>query len=245
MRSRDNALRFGEAAGAYELGRPEYPDAAIDWMIAHLNTSPRLPDIVDVGAGTGKLTRALERRAGEIFAVEPDASMRESLTGNVPRAHVFAGSAESIPLEDDSADLVTFGQAWHWVDPPAASAEVARILRPGGRLGLIWNQRDTRVDFVSRLGRIIESESEDYDTVHPPIAEPLEELDHAEFEWQHPMDEARLIAMVASRSYVIARSPNDREELLERVRELVATHPDLVGRSEFQMPYVTFATIAG
>jgi SAM-dependent methyltransferase len=246
MRSADNALSFGQAVGAYDRGRPEYPARAIDWILDHARVPSRGAVVVDVGAGTGKLTRSFENRDATLIAVEPDGLMRERLAQNVPVAQVRAGSAEALPLEDASADLVTFGQAWHWVDVPAASAEVARVLRPGGSLALIWNQRDQRTDWVARLGEIMgSSAAEQYDTAHPLLGEPLHRADHAEFAWENPLDAEQLIAMVASRSYIIALPQSDRDLLLARVRELVDTHPDLRGRTTFTMPYVTFVTLAG
>jgi ubiquinone/menaquinone biosynthesis C-methylase UbiE len=100
--------------------------------------------VADVGAGTGKLTRVVAGLGAEVVAIDPDAAMLAELAARVPDVPTFVGTGERIPLTDASADAVVFGQAWHWVDPDAASAEVGRVLRPGGVLGLIWNVRDER-----------------------------------------------------------------------------------------------------
>src|SRR5690348_13701049 len=133
---RAQATSFGVAAGAYERGRPPYPAAAIDWLVPEHATR-----VLDVGAGTGKLTRQLRERGLDVIAVEPSAGMREELHRAVPGAPVLAGTAEQIPLADGTVDLVIVAQAWHWMDPERTIPEVARVLAPGGRLGLMWNRR--------------------------------------------------------------------------------------------------------
>jgi SAM-dependent methyltransferase len=157
----------------------------------------------------------------------------------------LSGTAESLPLPDASADLIAFAQAWHWVDVPAASAEVARVLRPGGALALVWNIRDPEVDWVERLGEVMgSSKAEQYNSQEPSVAAPLEIVDFAEFRWQNPLSRDELFAMVTSRSYVIAMDATERDALLVELGTLLDTHPDLAGRSEYAMPYRTRATIA-
>ncbi|WP_420450657.1 class I SAM-dependent methyltransferase [Ilumatobacter sp.] len=140
------ATSFGAEASAYERGRPSYPADAVTWLLAD---APRR--VVDVGAGTGKLTRALLGDGREVVAVDPDAEMLAALSSSSPEVVALVGTAESIPLEDASADLVVLGQAWHWVDPDAAAGEIARVLAPAGSLALIWNVRDESSPWVARL----------------------------------------------------------------------------------------------
>jgi SAM-dependent methyltransferase len=240
-RDSEHALSFGQNVGDYERGRPGYPDDAADWMLAHVD--PRA--VVDVGAGTGKFTASLVARGLDVTAVEPDPAMRARLAENFPGVTALAGSAEALPLPDSSADLIAFAQAWHWVDVPAASAEAARVLSPGGALALVWNIRDPEVDWVERLGEVMgSSKAEQYNSHEPSVAAPLEIVDFAEFRWQNPLSREELFAMVTSRSYVIAMDATERDALLVELGTLLDTHPDLAGRTEYAMPYRTRVTIA-
>jgi SAM-dependent methyltransferase len=248
--SRDtaNALSFGKAVGDYERGRPNYPREAVDWLLASARGTLGRPvaDAADVGAGTGKFTESLVAHGLAVTGVDPDPGMLTRLARNHPSVTALAGSAEQLPLDDESVDLVTFAQAWHWVDVAEASAEVARVLRAGGSLGLVWNIRDARVDWVARLGDIMgASVAEQYDSLAPSVASPLEIVASAEFAWECPMSREQLFAMVTSRSYVIAMGDAERHALLERVGELLDTHPHLAGSGEYRMPYLTRVTVAG
>ncbi|GAB2456150.1 SAM-dependent methyltransferase [Conyzicola lurida] len=241
-RDAEHALSFGNAVGDYEKGRPSYPREAVDWIVAQTD-EPH--DAVDVGAGTGKFTASLVARGLAVSAVEPDPAMLARLASNHPSVVSLAGSAEQLPLDDTSADLVTFAQSWHWVDVPAASAEVARVLRPGGALALVWNIRDPEVDWVRQLGEVMgESKAEQYNSHEPSVAEPLALAEFAEFRWENPLSREELFAMVASRSYVITMEVADREALLARLGELLDTHPETAGLTEYRMPYLTRVTIA-
>jgi SAM-dependent methyltransferase len=159
--------------------------------------------------------------------------------------NAVAGSAEAIPLPDSSADLVTFAQAWHWVDVASASEEVARVLRPGGAMALVWNIRDDGVGWVARLGEVMgASEAERYDSHHPSVAPPLRLDDFAEFHWENTVTRDELVAMVTSRSYVITMDASPRARLLGELDRLLDTHPALAGRDTFEMPYLTRVSIA-
>jgi len=226
-----HANSFGPAAETYERGRPSYPAQALDWLLPDGR-----PRVVDLGAGTGKLTRQIADRGLPVTAVEPSAGMLDQLRLAVPGVPAVRGSAEQIPLPAASADAVLVAQAWHWVDPVAAVPEIARVLSPGGRLGLVWNVRDERAGWVRRLGEIIGSPEQDRDTT---VGAPFGPVKTATFEWTELIGPERLIDMVSSRSYVILLEPDERAGLLSEVRRLMATHPDLVGRTEFTLPYVT------
>jgi SAM-dependent methyltransferase len=143
------AVGFARSADAYERGRPGYPDEAVDRLVAALPG----PRVVDLAAGTGKLTRALVARGLDVVAVEPIAEMRAAIA---PRARVLDGSAEAIPRPDASADGVTVAQAFHWFDAPRALAEIHRVLRPGGVLALIWNRRDMRDELQQAISALLE-----------------------------------------------------------------------------------------
>jgi SAM-dependent methyltransferase len=144
----ERATSFGAIAAEYDRLRAGPPDEAVDWLL------PRHCEVaVDVGAGTGLLARALAQKVGQVIAVEPDERMRAVLAARSPGIRVLAGKGEAIPLPDASADAVFASSAWHWMDPDQAVPEVARILRDGGRFGVIWTSRDRRVDWVRELGQ--------------------------------------------------------------------------------------------
>jgi len=224
------ARSFGAAADAYERGRPSYPAQAVAWLVPeHART------VVDLGAGTGKLTRALLAPGREVVAVEPSAGMREQFSRVLPQVRVLAGTGESIPLPDASVDTLVCAQAWHWVDPELAVPEAARVLRRGGRLGLVWNVRDVSVPWVAELERILRdfAASANDDRQADRVGEPFGPVERQDFRWSHPMTVDQAVDMVASRSYVITLAAGARDRLLTRVREL------LDSARPTEMPYVT------
>jgi SAM-dependent methyltransferase len=226
-----HANSFGSVAHVYERGRPPYPSEALDWLLP-----PGRPRVVDLGAGTGKLTRQIVARGLPVTAVDPSAGMLRQLTTAVPGVPALIGTAENIPLPDRSADAVLVAQAWHWVDVRRAVPEVARLLSPGGRLGLVWNLRDERSDWVRRLGEIIGSPERDRQT---DVGAPFGPTEINHFPWTHTVGPEQLIDLVASRSSIILLPADERAAVLSEVRRLMATHPELVGRTEFRLPYVT------
>lgn len=153
------ATRGFETSGErYERGRPDYPDAAIGRLIEALGHPAR---VLDVGAGTGKLTRPLLARGVAVVAVEPAAAMRETLERSAPAAETHAARADALPLADGAVDAVVAGQAFHWFATAAALAEFARVLTPSGRLGLIWNRRDMTQPLQRELGALMSPYRED------------------------------------------------------------------------------------
>ncbi|TCN43387.1 methyltransferase family protein [Rhodococcus sp. SMB37] len=229
------AHSFGAAASIYRAGRPPYPADAVQWLL------PTGADrVLDLGAGSGQLTRSLIEHIPNVVAVEPSVGMREEFTLALPDTPVHAGSAERIPLDDESVDAVLVAQAWHWVDPVLAVPEVARVLRSGGQLGLLWNIRDERVDWVAELGQIMRTGDEiDMRTDRPNVGPPFAELERADFEWTFRLTRSGLLDLVASRSYIITMDPVSRAKVLARIDALVDRHPDLAGRDEIALPYVT------
>jgi SAM-dependent methyltransferase len=235
---RVQAASFGAAAGVYERARPSYPAEAIGWLLP-----PGAPRVADVGAGTGKLTRSLVARGLDVTAVEPSAGMRDEFSRALPDVPVLAGTAERIPLGPAAVDAVLMAQAWHWADPPRAAPEVARVLAPGGRLGLIWNIRDTRVDWLARLSELIHpidyADRSDHVSLNPTVGPPFGPLERHQVEWSTAVTVDGVIDLVNSRSYFIVMEPAERDERLRQVRELLATHPGIAGATEFPLPYVT------
>jgi SAM-dependent methyltransferase len=164
--------------------------------------------------------------------------MLELLTNSLPNTPALLGTAEDIPLPDDSVDAVLVAQAWHWFDPERAIKEVARVLRPGGRLGLVWNTRDERMGWVKDLGRIIGHEDDPFNH-EVPLSEPFDQIEREHQEWTSYLTPQALIDLVASRSYCITSPTDVRTQTLERVRELLATHPALANTNGLALPYIT------
>ncbi len=231
----DAARSFGEGAADYERGRPTYPREAVEWLLpegAH--------HVVDLGAGTGKFTRLLVDRVERVTAVEPSAGMRAELVEAVPTVEVLAGSAERIPLDDDSVDAVLVAQAWHWVDPLRAVPEVARVLRPGGVLGLVWNVRDPSAPWAAELERIVSSSTESgAESLEPRVGPPFPALERRDVAWVNTVTPEEFVAMVTSRSYFLTLPEAERTVVEARVRRLLAEHPALAGRDTIEVPYVT------
>jgi SAM-dependent methyltransferase len=244
----ERARSFGQVADSYERARPGYPRAAVEWL---LEDAPGRR-LVELGAGTGKLTRLLLDMGCDVLAVEPLREMREVIERSLPAAQAREGSAEHIPAEDTWADAVLAAQAFHWFDGPRALAEIARVLHPGGVLGLLWNVRDDRAGWVAELSTILGEGSGDgvegpNDDLAPAWSAlvaasgrftPLER--HQE-EHVQELAAADLVHRVRSMSWVATRPADVRERLLEEVAQLVRRHPDLRGRERFSLPYLTVA----
>lgn len=234
------ATSFGAAADIYEASRPDYPFEAVAWMLERLPHGARR--VADVGAGTGKLTRVVrDAPDSEVVAVDPDAEMLAKLREAVPGVPTFVGTAEALPLPDASLDAVVLGQAWHWVDPVAASAEVGRVVRPGGTLGLVWNTRDNRVDWVRRLTEIMSASAAEQmiDAGGPTVAAPFGEIESRRWDWVRPMTRAQLHQMAASRSHLITASADVRERVhqgMDALFDELGVHDE----ETIDLPYATW-----
>ena len=230
---RGRATSFGGVAGAYERARPEYPADAVRWLAGAVPA-----DVVDLGAGTGKLTRGLVARGHRVTAVEPLPEMLEKLRRAVPEAQAVAGSAEEIPLPDASADVVVCAQAFHWVDQPVALREIARVLHPGGRVGLVWNARDDREPWAATLSETIGSESvEENDAKEPITASGLfGPVESASFDFAQRVDRELLLDLVLSRSYCAVMELEEQDEVLGRVGAIYDAN---AGAGGLDLPYTT------
>jgi SAM-dependent methyltransferase len=239
------ARGFALAPEAYERGRPTYPPEAIERLVEELGIGPE-SRVLDLAAGTGKLTRLLAGTEARIVAVEPVDAMRRRLERTVPEADARAGTAEAIPLRDSSVDAVAVGQAFHWFHGDAALAEIHRVLRRKRRLGLIWNVKDETVDWVRRLAEIIEP----YRGKAPKVASGawkdafertklFTPLERARFSFVHETDMSTVIARVVSISFIAALPLDEFERVVTRVRDLLATHPDTRGLRVFPLCYRT------
>ncbi len=224
---------FAEVAGAYERGRPGYPNKAVRWL-----AGDEPADVVDLGAGTGKLTRALVALGHRVTAVEPLDEMRAELMSALHGVHALSGSAEAIPLPDASADVLTCAQAFHWFDHATALSEIARVLRPGGRLALVWNSRDDRDPWMARLSEIIGNETVGEDDVSTPIHRTgrFEPVETAEFVFEQLLDRDGLLDLVLSRSYCAKLPPAERERILGAVGRL---YDETADAEDVRLAYVT------
>jgi ubiquinone/menaquinone biosynthesis C-methylase UbiE len=242
------ARGFEAGAQAYEAARPGYPDEAIAVLRDTVGIQPGV-DVCDLAAGTGKLTRRLVELGATVVAVEPVPAMRSQLVSAVPGVVALEGTAEAIPLGDASCDAVCVAQAFHWFDAPAALAEIARVLRPGGRLVLLWNERDETTAWVAEMSRLIrwhERTVSRYQHVAwaAVVAESgaFEPLQEQVVQWEQPMTRALLADRVRSISYIAAMPPPERERLAADVVSLVSRVDE-----PFPLPYtcrVQWATLA-
>ncbi len=224
---------FAEVAGAYERGRPGYPEDAVRWLVGN---GPL--DVVDLGAGTGKLTRALVVLGHRVTAIEPLPEMLEQLPAAAPGAFAILGSAEIIPLPDAHADVVTCAQSFHWFDHALALPEIVRVLRPGGRLALVWNTRDEEEPWVAKLSAIIGNEAVGENDSNVPIDASglFGPVETAAFRFEQLVDRQALLDLVLSRSYCAKLPPPEREPILEAVGRL---YDETAGPDGVRLPYVT------
>ncbi|HET6818510.1 MAG TPA: class I SAM-dependent methyltransferase [Mycobacteriales bacterium] len=207
---------FGSAADAYAVGRPSYPAAAIDWILPG-----QARRVLDLAAGTGRLTERLVERGLDVIAVEPSDEMRAHIP---PAASAMAGTAEEIPLDDASVDCVVVGQAFHWFDGPRAMSEISRVLRPGGTVGLLWLLADDADPVTARVCDVVADDEMRASIIAPDQAPPYAALsgittpERRLFPHREPYDAERLTAWVLSLSRTILLPEHERTALLERVR---------------------------
>jgi SAM-dependent methyltransferase len=238
---------FSQAASTYANGRPEYPAAIVPWLADALGLAPG-KKVLDLGAGTGKFTRCLLQTGATVCAVEPVAEMRARLVQDFAAVQTLAGTAQALPLESGSLDAIACAQAFHWFATDAALAEIHRVLRPCGRLGLVWNVRDESVDWVARLTAIItphEGDAPRYykgdwrEAFRGDLFSPLV-LSRLNYQHVGPPDQV-VVQRFMSVSFIAALPAPERAAVERQLNDLVAQHPALRGREQVAFPYRTEA----
>lgn len=247
----EKAGSFGGVAESYDRVRPGPAPAAVDWLLP-----AGCAAAVDLAAGTGLFARALLGRVAAITAVEPDARMRAVLSGRTPGVRVLEGRAEDIPLPDSSVDAVFVSTAWHWFDPVLAVPEIARVLRDGGRLGVIWTSRDRADDWVAELDLLrlsalprdspdrrageprtadqVRAAQDRHHSVILPPGSPFTNAQAESFTFTRTMDVDDVVDWLATNSAFITAAPAGREAGLARCREALLDRAD--GDSRVEMP---------
>lgn len=243
-----HASSFGAAATAYAEHRPDYAQAAVRWALEPAPGSR----VLDLGAGTGKLTATLAAVGADVTAVEPDPAMLAELRRALPDVGALPGSAEAIPLPDASVDAVLAGNAMHWFDMAVAGPEIARVLVPGGVLAGLWNVLDDRVDWVAGLTRVSPSAAigpRDTPTrwraetagAHLPKdggAARFGSPEQAEFPHGQRRIADSLVATLATRAGVLVMPEQERQATLGRIRAYLASRPE-TANGEFTLPMLT------
>lgn len=225
------ARSFGGVAEAYDRGRPTYPREAAVWL-----TSAQPLTVLELGAGTGKLTEQLVALGHDVHATDPDPQMLALLEKNLPAVRVSQAPAEEIPAGDASYDVVVSGQAFHWFDLDRALPEIARVLKPRGRLSLVWNQRDERIPWVKRLGVLIGTQ----DQLRNPDEKLVEsalfgDVEDASFKFWQVVDRDSIRDLVRSRSNIAVLSAAQQDA---KLAEVLAFYDDFGrGMDGMQLPY--------
>jgi len=225
------ARSFGGVAEAYDRGRPTYPREAAAWL-----TSAQPLTVLELGAGTGKLTEQLVALGHEVHATDPDPQMLALLEKKLPDVRVSQAPAEDIPSGDASYDVVVCGQAFHWFDVERALPEIARVLKPRGRLSLVWNQRDERIPWVKRLGAIIGTQDQLRHPAEKLAASKLfGDVEEASFKFWQVIDRNSIRDLVRSRSNVAVLGEAEQEA---KMAEVLSFYDDFGrGMDGMQLPY--------
>ncbi len=230
------ALSFGGVADAYDRARPSYPPEAVSWLAGP--PAPSGSDVLELGAGTGKLTEELVRQGHRVVATDPLDAMLRHLVRRLPGTPAAVAVAERIPLRARSVDTVVGAQSFHWWDVERALPEIARVLRPGGHLSLTWNLRDERIPWVRRLGALIGTQEQQNDPTHALLSSNLFGfVESTTFRFWQPLDRARLRDLVLSRSNIAMMTETERDRVIAQVDEMYESYGR--GADGMLLPYVT------
>lgn len=235
-----SARSFDRVSEQYERGRPDYAREAVQQMLASLPLGSS-PVIVDLGAGTGKLTRMLVGSGARLFAVEPLSGMRRVLETQVPQAEAIEGTAQAIPLPDGCCDAMAIASAFHWFAEPVALTEIRRVLKPAGGLALLWNRRDTTQAIQHTIGTIIQPYRRDVpshaDGVWRGVLEGtgwFEPIGVWHFPHKQEMDSIRLVDRVLSISFIAELPSDERAAVRGQIERAAADLTEL-----FSLRYFT------
>jgi SAM-dependent methyltransferase len=240
------ASSFGAVASAYAQHRPDYPVNAVKWALepaltAGLGAADRTLDVLDLGAGTGKLSAVVAHLGHRVTAVEPDPDMLAELRRRFPSLPSHQSGAEGIPLPDSSVDAVVVGQALHWFDQSRALPEIVRVLRPGGVLGALWNADDDRVEWIAGLGEVARSRVSFIDWSPDRGIQPypgLAPVEHAYFPHRQTRTADSLVDTIATHSHTLTLEPEERAELIERIRDYLRSRPE-TAHGDFDLEIIT------
>jgi SAM-dependent methyltransferase len=229
----DPARAFASVAATYDRVRPSYPREAVEWMTGRLAST-----VVELGAGTGKLTDRLVELGHDVLATDPLEEMLAFLRERHPDVRVAQAPAEAVPVATRSVDTVVAAQSFHWFDTDAALREAARMLKPEGRIALVWNELDVRIPWVRRLKALIGTPDRDEDPTDVLVGSSLfGYVEETTFRFWQPLRKAELRDLVATRSYVAVMDPMAQERLLRKVDELYDAND--TGPDGVLLPYVT------
>ncbi|SAK56973.1 biotin biosyntehsis-like protein [Caballeronia calidae] len=237
-------------ADSYVRGRPDYPPELAGWLVDALGLGPGA-SVVDLGAGTGKFTPRLVQTGARVIAIEPVDSMRAKLAAALPEVQALAGTAQSMPLADASVDAVVCAQSFHWFANRAALDEIHRVLKPGGKLGLVWNLRDARVPWVAKLDAIVNRYEGDTPRYYNGAwrnafaHEGFGPLVETHFSFGHTgSPEDVIVHRVRSTSFIASLPDAARDGIDAAVLALIDAEPELSGKHEVTVPYETAAFVA-
>ncbi len=240
-----HARSFGGVADAYDRGRPTYADDAVRWLVDGSSGEPSPGEpadtsltVLELGAGTGKLTESLVALGHDVYATDPDEAMLAVLRAKLPQVRTAVAGAEDIPVPDASVDVVVAAQCYHWFDTEVALDEISRVLRPGGHLAVVWHQRDERIPWVRKLGRVLGTQDQVRDPAASLAASALfGDVDAEVFKHWQTVNRHSIQDLARSRSNLATLPESERDLVLA---DLLALYDDYGrGMDGMQLPYRT------